>query len=174
MEGLLFKNSIQGPVSSDGAWGKIAETTLSSDTPTIEFANLGLENYRYFKLLMNLNNNLLNGEDLWIRLNDITTFTYRNVEMANTAGSINTYSRFILGRTYSNYPAFYEVLLSNIINSRKSIITRGSYVNASNYIVPTSYCGTQDTIANIVRISIMNESTGLFTAGSQLMLMGVK
>jgi len=159
---------------SDGAWEKIAEVNLASAVGVIEFLNLDLTNYRFFKLLMSLNNNQSNGEQLVLRINDLSTSTYRNVSFGQTSGNASTSTYFDLGRTYLNYSNFIEALLTNVPLKQNSIIAISGYTDLSLYTYPSTFYGVTTAVNTISKISILNINSAMFSVGSQLILMGVK
>lgn len=167
-------------------WEKIADVTLDSDVAQVDFANLGLENYKSVKILINAMSSNALYEPIWIRVNDVSTasYDYARHEMigsGSTTGSagITGSSRFELFDFDASYRTVGELKFSNIENEEPTFsyygFQRNSNDGSANALVTRMGGGIIPLGALVNKISFFfSNSNNKIKTGSTFTLMGVK
>jgi hypothetical protein len=170
--------------NGDGAWEKIADVTLTSDTAQVDFANLGLENYRYIKVKISAISNTTTARTLRLKINDDTGTNYQNnfldffgTTVQGTASAVNTYGTLgsaSLPRTSDFDFATIEIDIDNTRQTySKNITYRILYdmsATTENYIGSIFW---KNATSLINKLSFFSSADYIKT-GSIFTLMGVK
>jgi len=151
--------------------------TLASAATQVDFASLGLENYKYILLRMSVKSDQASGNyQLRTRFNDIATvsYIYKKISLINSTvmGSVSTGATFHESPVNILSTTFYESIMdiTNIVGNTKYINERQNvsddYIHLGEGYI-TSLTGA------ITKISVFPISGG-FAIGSKFTLLGVK
>jgi len=167
---------------SDGAWEKITEITLVSTVTQVDFASLGLENYKDLKILFNAQTSNVVVADISLKLNNQTTGYNYSIIQSNTGITCwgqEAFSKYPLtkasGSNDSNYgPSYGEINISNYPTTRRKYLM-SNHVGRDGNGVLTQFrvSGSVSLLTAIDTISLVIDSYA-FDIGSRFVLWGVK
>ena len=168
-----------GVISTGRGWEKIADVTLDEDTAQVDFVSLGLENYKYFKLIGRCKGtHATSDRNLRVYFNDdtlSTNYAYRiNSGVSTLAVTTNANEPFttsLLTRNTYDYSSF-ELLIDNEQNKSKTMAGSCFSISESISYIEQGYYKWENN-NKVSKISLV-ASADLIATGSTFTLLGVK
>lgn len=173
-------------IETKSAWEKIVDVTLTNDVTQVDFQNLGLENYKYIRILLNVD--VIYSYPI-IQFNSASgnVYSYILSKVYGTNGTANisqTYQYSVEGihlehdgNNDEKY-SFYDILVNNSQATKsKNIFARyGCKITNSTMLLCNLFGVFNDTtnLINKISLSARNINDAKLKADGKISIMGVK